>query len=65
MWAYNNLDGNCGLTLVKVQGNHNRELLHSALDACPVPTHSDSCSLPTARSHILGAQPSQLGGDFS
>lgn len=61
MWAYNNLDGNCGLTLVKVQGNHNRELLHLALYACPVPTHSDSCSLPTAHTHILGAQPSQPG----
>lgn len=59
MWAYNNLDGNCGLTLVKVQGNHNRELLHSPLYACPVPTHSSSCSLLTAHSHILGAQSSQ------
>lgn len=57
--AYNNLDGNCGLTLVKVQGNNNRELLHSALHACPVPTHSNSCSLLTAHCHILGAQSSQ------
>lgn len=61
MWAYNNLDGNCGLTLVKVQGNHNRELLHATLSACPVPAHSNSCSLPTAHGHILGAQSSQPG----
>lgn len=47
MWAYNNLDGNCGLTLVKVQGNHNRELLRVTLSAYPVPTQSNSCSLPT------------------
>lgn len=36
MWAYNNLDGNCGLTLVKVRGNHNSELLHTTIYACPV-----------------------------
>lgn len=59
MWAYNNLDGNCGLTLVKVQGNHNRELLHWALYACPVPAHSSSCSLLAVHSHVLGAQSCQ------
>lgn len=58
MWAWSNPDGNCGLTLGKVQGNHNRELLIGALGACPVPAHPSS-------PHALGAQPAGLGGDLS